>query len=598
MKFYSPLSFFYLLAGVPIIFMYLLKKQHKEEKVPSTYLWEKALRDMEANKPWQKLRKNILLFLQLLITLCVVLFLANPYILSNKAYGENIIIMLDKSASMQSVDVGESRFNRAKEEIKRLIDGLSPNTYVTLMSVENTSQIVAKTKDKGLLKRKLKEIQAGNGSDHVEEAIKVIKAMRKDKNHKIIYYTDKGVREPLSNMVVKNIRGDGKNIAIENISHSIDEEGMSVLINVTNFSDEAFKGDLFLYTDHHIFDIQAIEIKPKEKKPYYFRKIPKEVNVLKAEVDVEDSFKKDNIRYHVVHTNPSSKVLLTSKQNIFLEKAIIINKNVTFYKANEALEDVSGYDLYVYDGLMPQNLPKDGNIILFNPPTNNSIIRIKGKSQGGRFKEENDSLFTSVDLDFTAGEVKELMVPKWAKPILFSQDEPIMIKGKKENQKIVVAGFDLHDTDFPLKVDFPIFIQNLLEEALSLNRQDETEIVAGNPIEIDVFPKSEEAFVKSPKGEEIKIGPPFPIYPFKDTHEVGIYTIKQRYGKEEFENYFASNIDTKKESNIGFVYEENNKREENKDPIKAGRNLKNIFLWIGLILLLVEWVVYHRGDSI
>lgn len=595
MKFYSPLSFFYLLAGVPIILMYLLKKQHKEKKVPSTYLWEKALRDMEANKPWQKLRKNILLFLQLLITLCVVLFLANPYILSTKAHGENIIIMLDKSASMQSVDVGESRFNTAKEEIERLINDLSPNTYVTLMTVENTSQIVAKTKDKGLLKRKLKDIQVGNGSDHVEEAMKMIKAMRQDKNHKIIYYTDKGVLKPLSNMMVKNIRGDGRNIAIENISHTMDEEGMSVLINVTNFSDEAFKGDLLLYTDNNIFDIVAIELKGKEKKPYYFRKIPKEVNVLKAEVDIEDSLKVDNIRYHVVHTNPSSKVLLTSKQNIFLEKAIAINKNVNLYKSNEALEDLSGYDLYVYDGLLPKNLPKDGNIILFNPPTDNSISRVKGKGQGGRLKQENDSLFTSVDLDFTADEVKKLIVPKWAKPILFSKDEPIMIKGKKDNQKIVVAGFDLHNTDFPLKVDFPIFIQNLLEEALSLNRQEKTEIVAGNYIDIDVLPKSEEVFVKSPKGEELKIGPPFPIYPFKETHEVGVYTIKQRHGEEQFENYFVANIDTKKESNIGFVYEDKNKTEENKDPIKAGRNFKNIFLWIVLILLLVEWVVYHRG---
>ncbi|QZY56104.1 vWA domain-containing protein [Crassaminicella profunda] len=595
MKFYSPLSFFYLLAGVPIILMYLLKKQHEEKKIPSTYLWEKALRDMEANKPWQKLRKNILLFLQLLITLCIVFFLSNPYILSDKIDGENIIIMLDKSASMQSTDVEKSRFDAAKEEIRKLIDGLSPNTYVTLMTVENTPQIVAKTKDKRLLKRKLSTIDVGNGNDHVEEAIKVVKAMMKDKNHKILYYTDKGIKESISNMVVKNIHGDGKNIAIENIAHRMEEDGISVLINVTNFSDEAFKGDLILYTDETVFDVKTIEIKSNEKKNYYFRKIPKKINLIKGEIDIEDSFKLDNERYHMVHSNPSSKVLLTSKQNIFLEKAIGINKTINLYKANEIMEDLSGYDLYVYDGLVPKVLPKDGNIILFNPPIGNGIIKVKGKSKAGRWKQKNDPIFNAVDIDFNADEVKKLVVPKWANPTLFSDDEPVMFKGQKGNQKIFVVGFDLHHTDFPLKIDFPIFVQNLLEDALSLNRQDQIEVIAGNPIKIDVLPKSEEVIVKSPKGDELKIGPPFPLAPFTDTNEVGVYTIKQTYGGEQLKNYFVSNIDTKKESDIGFFYENKNNIEEKKDSIKIGRNLKNIFLWMVLILLLVEWVVYH-GD--
>ena len=66
MNFLNPLAF-WLLGLVPVIvLLYLLKLKRKPRVVSSTLLWFRAVQDLEANAPFQRLRKNLLLFLQLL----------------------------------------------------------------------------------------------------------------------------------------------------------------------------------------------------------------------------------------------------------------------------------------------------------------------------------------------------------------------------------------------------------------------------------------------------------------------------------------------------------------------------------------------------
>ena len=44
-----------------------LKLKRQPLEVPSTYLWKRSIEDMHVNSLWQRLRQNLLLFLQLLL---------------------------------------------------------------------------------------------------------------------------------------------------------------------------------------------------------------------------------------------------------------------------------------------------------------------------------------------------------------------------------------------------------------------------------------------------------------------------------------------------------------------------------------------------
>jgi Ca-activated chloride channel family protein len=68
MSFLAPLALIStLIIGPIIVAMYLLKLRRENRRVSSTFLWQRIVRDVEANAPWQKLRRNLLLLLQLLV---------------------------------------------------------------------------------------------------------------------------------------------------------------------------------------------------------------------------------------------------------------------------------------------------------------------------------------------------------------------------------------------------------------------------------------------------------------------------------------------------------------------------------------------------
>src|SRR5579872_3303814 len=121
---------------IPIILLlYFMRPKRQERVVGSTLLWQQALQNLQASRPWQRLRITPLLLLQLLAALVVVLILARPATFFSSPISGNTIIILQASASMQATDVAPSRFEEAKSEIGDLIASIGPDDRVSLITM-------------------------------------------------------------------------------------------------------------------------------------------------------------------------------------------------------------------------------------------------------------------------------------------------------------------------------------------------------------------------------------------------------------------------------------------------------------------------------
>src|SRR5438094_1928946 len=93
--FLNPWALALAALGGGIVLLYILKLRRTRVVVGSTLLWERSVRDYRANAPWQKLQRNLLLYLQLAAVLLLTLALARPFIFGTALTGGRTVLIVD-----------------------------------------------------------------------------------------------------------------------------------------------------------------------------------------------------------------------------------------------------------------------------------------------------------------------------------------------------------------------------------------------------------------------------------------------------------------------------------------------------------------------
>jgi hypothetical protein len=86
------------------------------------------------------------------------------------------------------------------------------------------------------------------------------------------------------------------------------------------------------------------------------------------------------------------------------------------------------------------------------------------------------------------------------------------------------VSFDLQRSDWPLRVSFPIMLQNLLHYLAPGLTLGQTTIAAGQSVSFFPPPGTRALQITGPDGRTQQIEPPFP--PFTDTARPGLYTVR------------------------------------------------------------------------
>jgi hypothetical protein len=164
-----------LLALIPpaILALYFLKLKRQPLAVPSTYLWSRTIEDLHVNSLWQRLRQSLLLLLQLLLIVLLAITLLRPGWKGTELIGHRFIFLIDKSASMGASDIGPSRLDDAKKQVKALIEQMKTGDQAMIISFSSrATPDQSYTGDRRLLRTKVDLISQTNHTSDLNEALR------------------------------------------------------------------------------------------------------------------------------------------------------------------------------------------------------------------------------------------------------------------------------------------------------------------------------------------------------------------------------------------------------------------------------------------
>src|SRR5687767_6526143 len=151
----EPLALLLLSVLGAIVALYLLRFRRPVAPVPSVALWERTLRDREANTLWQRLRVSVLLILQLLTLLLLIVAVARPWTQGTGQRVQHSVLVVDVSASMSGFipEEGVSRLVLAKNAARNAVNRIDGGGTATLIAVgSEPSVLVSATSDKARLR--------------------------------------------------------------------------------------------------------------------------------------------------------------------------------------------------------------------------------------------------------------------------------------------------------------------------------------------------------------------------------------------------------------------------------------------------------------
>lgn len=396
-----------------------------------------------------------------------------------------------------------------------------------------------------------------------------------------------------------------------------DEEGVNMLFStVVECTREATKKVVFINADLY----QQVEGESEDVVYYIIDEADRIFSYQSIHVaitgaggeSIEDSFQEDNtfqiyngqkevvrIQYASSDPNPFFTTILLNLKKRYADRWDV---RITSIKEGDT-EAVAteGFDFYIFEHqLMPDKMPTDGVVILADPYSApigsglriNNMYDLRGSVYFS--KEEEHAVLSNVGVEnITISRYTDIVYDESSYQILAScNSKPVMAIKNEPDSKVIVMGFSVHYSNFPILMDFPIFMYNMFGYFMPSTTQK-------NSMEVN------ERFELNARGEELLVyrdgtseeGTRFEEFPASMSVVLpGTYVLQQTtFAGKDITEYIYVKIPSK-ESNIWSAEEALDnpyKREDDNDYFD------DLLLYIAAALvaiLFLEWWLQSRDN--
>ncbi|MCD1261539.1 BatA domain-containing protein [Paenibacillus athensensis] len=514
---FASLSSLWLAVSLPlIVILYLLKRRYVDTPVSSHLLWRRVLREQEANRPWQRLRRQLLVWLQLLAAALLVLALTQPSVRTEGHARAHVLFVLDASASMQAAaesasaadrPEGErlpvpSRLERAKEAIIRYAQDEAGGSEYSLLLLRGQPELVMQ-RQAGIadLQAALDKAQPFYGHAAYRETLSLASALtRGDRTAEVRVYTDQQWPETMDGLrfdvpvQVERIGGAAEgNVSI--VQFGVKASAASSAQTALPYTDVSGEGgttvqeavavlknwgtapatfDAVVYADEHAEALQRVTLQPGEQQPVYWQRL-RGAGVYRLELDVRDAYLADNTAFAFAAANVERKrAVYAGAGNLFLDKALAL-AGVDVLRAEKGADGIYGApasgspDLIVLDGVAPAEVAAAGwqRLLAATPIWEFPVAAPAADTSSGPadapFEFNDHPVNRYLRLDGVHVAQLQPLGAKAAgwKPLISTGDgRPLVVAGAMAGQPRLEFAFALTQSDLPLRAEFPVLVQN------------------------------------------------------------------------------------------------------------------------------------------
>jgi hypothetical protein len=600
------------LGLVPIlILLYFLKLKRPRIKIASTLLWQKVLEDVRVNSPFQRLKRSLLLLLQLLLLLALIFALARPWLKSREGREVSYIVVIDKSASMGAVEPdGKTRLEQAKALVRERIDSLHHKSDMMIVSFDRQAKIeLGFTNNKKRLTKILNAIEPSQTITDVSQALRIAGSLAKtSENPAILLYSDGGFPDPGSVESICPIEYTPigttlSNVAVTqmNVRRSRRKpEEVELYVAVSNYSQETKDGEMRMMLNDKLLDSKYFKLDGGKSMSNVFRAKLEGGGIMRVEFDVDDALALDNKAVQIVPRPRKRKVLLVSPSPFYVRRALNAIKNVDLVSIPAAeYEKFSNepFSTVIWSSVPKPSIHDANNIYLGCIPV------VKGVEAVGTLKnppiagwDNTHPINRFIDYsNLTVAQALKVTLPEDATTLLDTTNSPLIALVKRKKHSMVIGTFDILKTSWPFQVTLLFFLQNCLnyfdEEHFAANSAN---IQVGSVLELPS--QDSPPTILGPDGVEYDMIPTAGGgFAFKGINQCGVYEIKNL--ETEGNTRFAANLFNRRESELTPTTNpiaEAKKLRVTDASVRITKEYFRELILIAMILLGIEWLVYHR----
>jgi len=651
MEWLTPLVGAYAAAvAVPLlVLLYFLKLKRRQEIVSSTLLWKRAVQDLQVNAPFQRLRKNLLLLLQLLALAAILLALAGPVLSLQRGPGQRYVILIDRSASMNATDVAPSRLADAKRQAKVFIESMRSGSVVSLRDASDHAMVIAFdgrakvmcnfTSDRRRLAAAIDAIEPGDGVSQLGEALTVARAFSQGPANEttsnprsqaqLILFSDGRIDDldtlfiDPEEMIFHAVGQSGDNVAITamNVRRSYEQpDQIDVFASLANYGIEEVTRDVQLAIDGDVRTIRTVAIPGRTEATADQEFTPGQIavnfsldhsddGILEVRQLTPDALDCDDAAWSVLAPPKRLSVLLVTGGNSVLESALQACPVARLDPCTPAGFDAMDrsfqqpYDVVVLDRYAPKELPR-GCYMVFGALPSGIDVNSPGVLENQMivdWRTRHPILQYVNMMNLFAAESVALDVPRDAEVLAEFNESPAIVLVRRNGSTFLLVGFDVLQSNWPFEPGFVLFCYNALDFlAAQVGRTEQAEVAVGEPIVVEGAGTPETAKVVSPDGSEVELASdPGGTFRFAGTRRVGVYGVdvpgqSQRFYAVNLADADESRIEPRSDVSFSGV----TVAAEQHDVQRANVPMWPWLVLIALALVCIEWLAYNAKARI